>query len=1055
MAPTRIELLGEVAVTHAGVRHEIRGVQPRTVAALLVDRRGRSLSRDEVATVLWPEGLPDHWAGAVRGVLSKVRSALGAAADDDPTAATIRTTQDGWRLDLGASVGVDVDDALADLARAEGLASAARWTGAVATANQLYEQSARALALGFAPGAAGEWVERRRNETELAALRAWRGFARTALALGSPHDAISAIETVRERDPYDESAARLHMRALATLGDRPAAMQVHDELVTRLRDELSVEPEDATTAAFERIRRGGPTPAGSVHRIVARAPLVGRDDELERLRVAWSTVRELGRSAAVVVLGEPGAGKTRLVDELRFEVDRDGGATRWGVCSREATTSFGPILSALPGPLAPVPLDATGSIAAPFGIDRSLVPIELTNQLLDIVESPTLFVLDDLQWADPDTRALLAHLAEALSERPLLWVFTTRTMHGELDGLVESLSRRRPMEVIELPGLDPAAVASLLGSAGVNASEALASLVHERTGGNPFFVEELSTLVDSHGTLDPGTVPETLRRWMEHRVAELDESPADLLLLASIVGMNLDVELLASVLEDDVFSVVRRCEVLVDRRWLVEHEDGSLSFRHALTRDALEASLGSARRTLLHRRVADALAERDDTAPATLAEHLAAAGPDRSEQALAAMIDAGEHALAGGAWAMAANWFDRARALAGGDIAGELRAAIGAGRAHRGLGDRTAGRRSLDAAVRLATEIDDHRALAAATLALVGGGARGVCDQMPDSQRAEMIESALVGLGEADSDLAVPLELELAVALILTDHVDRRRALIDDALRRARDLGRDDLLAEALLGSRVVMIEPDTDAARNERTAEALQLARRSSRSELELAALVGLHEDALVRGDREQARQMLVAAAALADRYDHPYWCWVSATWEVLGKIIDGELDAAESNALAAMELQAEHPEAIACFGVNLVDIRLYQGRSAEVVDLLRSAADDNPQIPCYRAVLALCLAKAGRVDEAARQHRYFADLGFANIPEDSNRLLTLVVLADVAATIDDPAGATTLLSLLEPHRHRHAVLNCFGGGGAYWGPVATQLDRLAALIGTDAVVS
>ena len=66
-----------------------------------------------------------------------------------------------------------------------------------------------------------------------------------------------------------------------------------------------------------------------------------------------------------------------------------------------------------------------------------------------------------------------------------------------------------------------------------------------------------------------------------------------------------------------------------------------------------------------------------------------------------------------------------------------------------------------------------------------------------------------------------------------------------------------------------------------------------------------------------------------------------------------------------------------------------------------------------------------------------------FRSIPADTNRLLTLAVLADVAATLGDAPGAAELTELLAPHAGRHVLLNCFGGGGAYWGPVATQLGQ------------
>jgi hypothetical protein len=133
---------------------------------------------------------------------------------------------------------------------------------------------------------------------------------------------------------------------------------------------------------------------------------------------------------------------------------------------------------------------------------------------------------------------------------------------------------------------------------------------------------------------------------------------------------------------------------------------------------------------------------------------------------------------------------------------------------------------------------------------------------------------------------------------------------------------------------------------------------------------------------------------------------------------------------------------------GVNLVDIRLFQGRSGEMVELLRAAADTNPHIPTYRAVLALCCSKSGDLPGARAAYQQLAARDF-ELPADSNWMLAIAVLADTAATLGDVEHAPTFIRLLEPYEDRHVVLNCFGGGGAFWGPVAHHLGRLEALLG------
>src|SRR4029078_13278000 len=119
---------------------------------------------------------------------------------------------------------------------------------------------------------------------------------------------------------------------------------------------------------------------------------------------------------------------------------------------------------------------------------------------------------------------------------------------------------------------------------------------------------------------------------------------------------------------------------------------------------------------------------------------------------------------------------------------------------------------------------------------------------------------------------------------------------------------------------------------------------------------------------------------------------------------IVDGRLEEAETLAFEAFAHQApaEHPEAAAALGVNLVDIRLFQGRADEMLELLRDAADQNPHIPAYRAVLALCRSNAGALEGAPSAYQQLAARDFEP-PPDSNWLLAIAVLADTAASLGD----------------------------------------------------
>jgi tetratricopeptide (TPR) repeat protein len=215
-------------------------------------------------------------------------------------------------------------------------------------------------------------------------------------------------------------------------------------------------------------------------------------------------------------------------------------------------------------------------------------------------------------------------------------------------------------------------------------------------------------------------------------------------------------------------------------------------------------------------------------------------------------------------------------------------------------------------------------------------------------------------------------------------------------------------------------------------------------RPEVRLAARVAAMEDLLLLGRRDEVGPLVDQAVDEAAAFDHPYWRWSVTTWRALIAIVDGDLERAEELAFAALSHQPTNVEAIAALGVELVDIRLLQGRAEEVLGLLVQAVADNPTIPAYRAVLALCAASAGDLDLARATFDRFAERDFMDLPADSNRFLALAVLADTGLRLGDTERTPRLRELLTPYSGLQVVLNCYGGGGAWWGPVDELLERL-----------
>ena len=1155
----QISLCGDVALgTPDGVRHPVRGTQAQLVLAYLV-LEDRPVQRDELADLLWEGPLPDHWAGAVRGLVAKVRAALvdaGLAED------CLVANRGILRLTLPADVAVDVrvaEDAVEKAGVAQSLGAAEH---AVALARRAHE-IVRSL---FLPRNDGAWVRHMRERLAEVARVAAHHEIDALLLLGDSRAAVHRAESAIAQDPLDEGAHHLLLRALIADGQEVAALAAYEHLRRVLAAEFGIRPAAATEALYldlldarapavtpdpteaspdpdrseERGAGGGATAASRSRPALPTGPhagvFVGRAREIDRVITAGADVIDRGQPGLVVVTGEAGIGKTRLAVEAATRWPPAGpDATSpppirlWGRCRIDAGLPYEPIAEALlahltsgaaPHRLAPAsaglvtllpelaPLIATAddvawSATAPptdAATARAHLFRSVAAVIRSVAERPALWVIDDLQWASDDTLALLEFVLDDL-DSPLLVVVTLRDAPAAVDASLARLQRRIPVTTVALAGLDEHEIAPLVADLAPDASgdpSDVARTIAIRTGGNPFFVTEIAKDAARAGGPDPFATPSAVREWIERRAASLPTETSALLDLTAVIGVDVDFDVLLASNPVDESALLGRLDELLRAGLMSETREGHFAFPHAITRDAVYDRMGATRRARLHRRVAAAYADAELPAgrAAVLAHHFARAGERWRPEAFAHAFAAGRESLDQAAWGLAASQLQQAVDLAADlpDGAAEARAAALTllGRARHGAGDAERARGALEEAIAIARADALPRELAGAVLHLVGGGGRGVAVGLSDAERAALLTEALDALVAGDPAVAAPqdpirdefndgtseeisevddhpadpddpddralagaIEGELALALLLTDRVAERERLVHRSLRRARDTaardgGPDATLAPALIRARIARVGPGDVTARLADVDEVLALPPALRTPEQTLAALVHRHEDLLLLGDRRAAAEALTQATVLADDYAHPYWRWVTATWWGLAAIIDGRLDEAEALAFDATTRQiGDHPEAFACLGVNLIDIRLHQGRSGELLDLVAQAAADNPHIPAYRAVLALCASEAGDHAVAAAAYDHFAANGFSTIPLDTNRLLTFGVLAHTAVTLQRAADAHRLLDLLRPYAGQHVLLNCFGGGGAVWGPVDHQLGRLARLDG------
>jgi DNA-binding CsgD family transcriptional regulator len=375
--------------------------------------------------------------------------------------------------------------------------------------------------------------------------------------------------------------------------------------------------------------------------------------------------------ALALVSGEAGIGKTRLVAELVATLDPAvavlAGQGSQGAPGRpfqlllEAVEPLVARWDAVPEALAgrseplrlllaPVAPELAVPAVREYGQEELLgAAVALVRELAG---PGALLVFEDLHWADAESITLFGRLA-AQHDLPLLLVGTFRpeavTRRHPLVDLLEELERRRVVATVALDRLDRAGVAELLAAVYRHpVPYQVAEALHGRTGGNPFFLEEL---VVTAGRVDPARLadlplPWSLSETVLRRLDDLTEAQHRVVDAAAILGRRIPFDLLAAVTgsgEDELIAILRH---LVAGNVMVEEEPDAFAFRHALTREAIAGRLLGRERRRLHEKALAAIQEAGDRDWAAVAWHAQGAGR-YDELAEAARAGASRYLLQG------------------------------------------------------------------------------------------------------------------------------------------------------------------------------------------------------------------------------------------------------------------------------------------------------------------------------------------------------------------------------------------------------------------------
>jgi eukaryotic-like serine/threonine-protein kinase len=804
-------------------------------------------------------------------------------------------------------------------------------------------------------------------------------------------------------------------------------------------------------------------------------PFVGRAEHLAALHANWRHARA-GHPSAAFVCGNAGAGKTRLCAKFAQEAHALGATVVYGRCDEETLAPYGPFIQAvrqyatycpwLPG-LVDLPTGfELARLGWPFAGDSPRPPPSTSAESRDMERyrffeaavamvramadaTPLVVIFDDLQWADIPTLRLLRHLVRFVGEGSVMLVCAMRDDEPKPDPrreqALEELQREAVVETMRLEGLSEDETAALVERWAPDGVELdLIARLRDRTGGNPFYIEETLRRFErdlaqlrsdlAEPRLVSPSVPKAIEALILRRVQPPAISPAtrEALDTAAIIGREFGPGLLASVLGRSVPEVTDALDEAIRAGLVIEvpGQVDQLAFCHAYVRETLLGRQQPSQRMELHARCGQALEARYASSgphAAELAHHFFEARHDHRDQALRYTVAAAAWASGALAYEDAVTQQDRALEILteqGRECdAQRCDLLLARGRALWRAGETGAARDSFVDAANVARQLDDAERFARAA---AGFGRRYYQINAVDEQLVALLQEALERIGEDNIGWRARILAALAESQHFRKPPDELQKLGREAVLLAEADGDPGARIAALAGLHAALLHSKFLEERLLVNQEMLELIGDHGPPERKAQGLTWRLYNLFELGDMETARREHAKLTELAQRLRQPIYLHFAAAWEAKWMETAGRFAEAEKLARRSQEFAKESnmDYADSNYAGQLFGLRRDQGLLRDLPKEVHKYIGERPRVVVWRAGMLLARLDAGERDRAREEFESLARRDFAEVPPDLFWLGATCLLAEACCRLADRERARVLYRILKPYKNRNAQI-------------------------------